>query len=142
MKNIGLILFDIDGVVRSVEHSYRLSLKKTVYKFSGWEPSYKDIDNAKNEGIWNNDWDLSLELIKRYIKKESLNIKIPPREAIVKCFEEFYFGGDRNNDSKNWSGYITNEELLVDKKFFDLIQSNGIIWGFVSVQSLLLQNLF
>ena len=61
MKNIGLILFDIDGVIRSVENSYRLSLKKTVYKFTGWEPSYIDIDNAKNEGIWNNDWDLSLE---------------------------------------------------------------------------------
>ena len=89
MKNIGLILFDIDGVIRSVENSYRLSLKKTVYKFSGWEPSYLDIDNAKNEGIWNNDWDLSLELIKRFIKKENLNFKIPPREEIVKCFEEF-----------------------------------------------------
>ena len=49
MKNISLILFDIDGVIRSVEHSYRLSLKKTVYKFSGWEPTYIDIDNAKNE---------------------------------------------------------------------------------------------
>ena len=116
MKNIGLILFDIDGVIRSVENSYRLSLKKTVCKFSGWEPSYIDIDNAKNEGIWNNDWDLSLELIKRFIKKESLNLKIPPRELIVKSFEEFYFGGDPNKDSKYWSGYITNEELLVDKK--------------------------
>jgi len=132
LKNIGLILFDIDGVIRSVENSYRLSLKKTVYKFTGWEPSYIDIDNAKNEGIWNNDWDLSLELIKRFIKKENLNLKIPPREKIVKCFEKFYFGGDPNKDSKYWSGYITNEELLVDKKFFDLIQGNGIIWGFVS----------
>ena len=132
MKNLGLILFDIDGVIRSVENSYRLSLRKTVYKFSGWEPSYIDIDNAKNEGIWNNDWDLSLELIKRYIKKENLNLKIPPREEIVKCFEEFYFGGDQNKDSKYWSGYITNEELLVDKKFFDLLDKNGIIWGFVS----------
>ena len=132
MKNIGLILFDIDGVIRSVENSYRLSLKKTVYKFSGWEPSYVDIDNAKNEGIWNNDWDLSLELIKRYIKKENLNLKIPPREEIIRCFEDFYFGGDPNKDSEYWSGYITNEELLVDKNFFDLIQGNGIIWGFVS----------
>ena len=132
MKNIGLILFDIDGVIRSVENSYRLSLKKTVYKFSGWEPSYVDIDNAKNEGIWNNDWDLSLELIKRYIKKENLNLKIPLRNEIVKCFEEFYFGGDPNKDSKYWSGFITNEELLVDKKFFELIHKNGIIWGFVS----------
>ena len=132
MKNIGLILFDIDGVIRSVENSYRLSLKKTVYKFSGWEPSFIDIDNAKNEGIWNNDWDLSLELIKRFIRKENLNLKVPPREEIVKCFEKFYFGGDPNKDSKYWSGFIINEELLVDKKFFDLLESNGIIWGFVS----------
>jgi len=132
LENIGLILFDIDGVIRSVENSYRLSLKKTVYKFSGWEPSYMDIDNAKNEGIWNNDWDLSLEFIKRFKKKGNFNIETPSREDIVKCFEEFYFGGDPNEDSKYWSGLITNEELLVDKKFFDLLESNGIIWGFVS----------
>ena len=132
MKNIGLILFDIDGVIRSVENSYRLSLKKTVYKFSGWEPSYMDIDNAKNEGIWNNDWDLSLEFIKRFKKKGNLNFEIPAREEIVKCFEEFYFGGDPQKDSKYWSGYIKNEELLVDKEFFDCIKNNGIIWGFVS----------
>ena len=132
MKNIGLILFDIDGVIRSVENSYRLSLKKTVYKFSGWEPSFVDIDNAKNEGIWNNDWDLSLELIKRYKKKENLNLKIPQKNEIVKCFEELYFGGDPNKDSMFWSGFIKNEELLVDKKFFDFLQKNGIIWGFVS----------
>ena len=125
-------MFDIDGVIRSVENSYRLSLKKTVYKFSGWEPSYLDIDNAKNEGIWNNDWDLSLELIKRRIKKEELNLKIPSRGEIVKCFGEFYFGGDPNKDSKYWSGFIRNEDLLVDKEFFDLLRSNGIIWGFVS----------
>jgi len=132
LENIGLILFDIDGVIRSVENSYRLSLKKTVYQFSGWEPSYMDIDSAKNEGIWNNDWDLSLEFIKRFKKKENLNFKLPQREEIVKCFEKFYFGGDPNKDSKYWSGFITNEELLVDKKFFDLLESNGIIWGFVS----------
>jgi len=132
LKNIGLILFDIDGVIRSVENSYRLALRKTVYKFSGWEPSYLDIDNAKNEGIWNNDWDLSLELIKRFINKDNEDLELPPREKIIKCFEKFYFGGDPNEDSKNWSGFIINEELLVDKKFFELLEKNGIIWGFVS----------
>ncbi len=91
-----------------------------------------DIDNAKNEGIWNNDWDLSLEFIKRFKKKGNLNFEIPHREEIIKCFEEFYFGGDPNKDSKYWSGFITNEELLVDKKFFDFLERNGIIWGFVS----------
>ena len=132
MKNIGLILFDIDGVIRSVENSYRLSLKKTVYKFSGWEPSYVDIDSAKNEGIWNNDWDLSLELIKRFIRKKNLKLTIPSREEIIQCFENFYFGGDPNKDSMYWSGFITNEELLVDKNLFDSLSNDGIIWGFVS----------
>ena len=132
MKNIGLILFDIDGVIRSVENSYRLALRKTVYKFSGWEPSYLDIDRAKNEGIWNNDWDLSLELVKRHIQREKLNLKIPSREEIVECFGKFYFGGDPNKDYKYWSGFITNEELLVDKEFFNLLQKNGIVWGFIS----------
>jgi len=132
LKNIGLILFDIDGVIRSVENSYRLSLKKTVFKFSGWEPSYIDIDSAKNEGIWNNDWDLSLELIKRYVKRENLKLEIPSREEIIKCFEKFYFGGNPNKNSKYWSGFIKNEELLVDKKFFDKLDRNGIMWGFVS----------
>ena len=132
MKNIGLILFDIDGVIRSVENSYRLSLKKTVYKFTGWEPSYKDIDSAKNEGIWNNDWDLSLELIKRYLKKKNLDLEVPSRGDIVNCFEKLYFGEDSNKENNEWSGFITNEELLVDKKFLDLLSKNGIIWGFVS----------
>ena len=132
MKNIGLILFDIDGVIRSVENSYRLSLKKTVYKFSGWEPNYVDIDSAKNEGIWNNDWDLSLELIKRYINSNNLGLQIPSREDVVECFKEFYFGRNPNEVSNNWSGFITNEELLVEREFFEILNNKGILWGFVS----------
>ena len=132
MNNIGVILFDIDGVIRSVENSYRLSLKKTVYRFCGWDPSYRDIDNAKNEGIWNNDWDLSLELIKRHIKSKNLKLKTPQREDIIRCFEDFYFGGNPTKDSNDWSGFIRNEELLVEKEFFTLLSVNRITWGFVS----------
>ncbi|MDC3118377.1 TIGR01548 family HAD-type hydrolase [Prochlorococcus sp. AH-716-K03] len=132
MNNIGIMLFDIDGVIRSVENSYRLSLKKTVYKFCGWEPNYRDIDNAKNEGIWNNDWDLSLELIKRHIKSKNLKVTTPQREDIIRCFEDFYFGGNPNTDSNDWTGFIRNEELLVEKEFFTLLNVNRISWGFVS----------
>ncbi len=132
MNNIGVILFDIDGVIRSVENSYRLSLKNTVYQFCGWEPSYKDIDDAKNEGIWNNDWDLSLELIKRNIKIKNLKLKPPQRKDIIECFENFYFGGNPNKDSKDWSGFIRNEDLLVEKEFFTFLSAKKISWGFVS----------
>ncbi len=132
MESIGLILFDIDGVIRSVENSYRLALKKTVYKFCGWEPSFHDIDNAKNEGIWNNDWDLSLELIKRNIKRKNLKLDCPKKDSIVRCFENFYFGCNPNKNSKDWDGFIRNEELLVDKEFFSLLSTKRISWGFVS----------
>ena len=132
MNNIGVILFDIDGVIRSVENSYRLSLKKTVYQFCGWEPSYQDIDNAKNEGIWNNDWDLSLEFIKRNLKSTNSKVQPPQRNDIIRCFENFYFGGNPKSDGKDWSGFIKNEELLVEKELFTSLSARRISWGFVS----------
>ncbi len=33
MNNIGLILFDIDGVIRDVTNSYRLAIQETVNFF-------------------------------------------------------------------------------------------------------------
>jgi len=48
MNNIGLILFDIDGVIRDVTNSYRLAIQETVNFFSGWRPSIEDIDSIKS----------------------------------------------------------------------------------------------
>ena len=132
MKPKGLILFDIDGVIRDVSQSYRLAVKKTVYYFCGWEPSSLDIDNLKNEGIWNNDWDLSLELIKRFSKKKNLSTNPPSRKEIIKCFENLYFGKSPNEDSNKWSGFIQNERILVKQELFKALTSNQILWGFVS----------
>ena len=132
MNNIGLILFDIDGVIRDVTNSYRMAIKETVKEFCGWKPSIKDIDSIKAEGCWNNDWDLSLELINRHIVNNKLSISAPDRKILVKCFENFYFGGDPNQDSNEWSGFIKNETLLVKKDFFDELTNRRIGWGFVS----------
>ena len=132
MKTIGLILFDIDGVIRDVTNSYRLSVQKTVLKYCNWEPSTYDIDELKNEGIWNNDWDLTLELIKRFINKNKLSLKAPSRENVINNFEKLYFGCNPNENHMKWSGFINNEKLLVDKDFFNFLTSNKIKWGFVS----------
>jgi len=132
LQKKGLILFDIDGVIRDVSNSYRLAVKKTVYKFCGWEPTSSDIDNLKNEGLWNNDWDLSLELIRRFIKKNHQSINLPHRNEIIKIFEKLYFGCDINEDYSNWCGFITNERILVDKNLFEELSINRIGWGFVS----------
>ena len=132
LKTIGLILFDIDGVIRDVTNSYRLSVKKTVHKFCNWEPSTYDIDELKNEGIWNNDWDLTLELIKRFINKNKLSLEPPSKYIVINNFEKLYFGCNPNKKNTTWSGYINNEKLLVDKNFFDFLTLNKIKWGFVS----------
>ena len=132
MNNIGVILFDIDGVIRNVSNSYRLAVQRTVNNFCGWEPTPLDIDNLKNEGIWNNDWDLSLELIKRYISQKNLDLKSPCREEIISLFKKLYFGCNPSEDYVKWNGFIKNEELLVDKLFFEELSCKGIRWGFVS----------
>ena len=132
MQTLGLILFDIDGVIRDVTNSYRLSVQKTVLKYCNWEPSTYDIDELKNEGIWNNDWDLTLEIIKRFISKNKLSLKPPSRDVVINNFEKLYFGSNPNENYTNWSGFINNETLLVDKNFFDFLTLNKIKWGFVS----------
>ena len=63
-----IVVFDIDGVIRDVGGSYRRAIADTVEQFtSSYRPSITDIDDLKSEGIWNNDWDASLELIRRQL---------------------------------------------------------------------------
>ncbi|WP_269621783.1 TIGR01548 family HAD-type hydrolase [Prochlorococcus marinus] len=128
----GLVLFDIDGVIRDVAKSYRLSVQKTVKKFCGWEPTNKTIDELKSEGFWNNDWDASLELIKRHINSHNLDIKLPKKTNLIKEFSTFYFGENFSLSPNEWNGFIKNEKLLVEKEFFQKLTEMGFNWGFVS----------
>ena len=132
MKNIGLVLFDIDGVIRDVTNSYRLAIQETVNFFCRWRPSIEDIDSIKSEGCWNNDWDLSLEMIKRHVKKNNLSFSAPTRKILIECFENFYFGGNPKHDSSEWTGFIKDEKLLVERALFAELTSQRIGWGFVS----------
>ena len=132
MNSKGFLLFDIDGVIRDVTNSYRLAIQKTVKSFCGWHPSIEDIDKLKNEGNWNNDWDASFELIKRFQKSNHLKSIPTKKKKIIDRFNYFYFGGEMNDNSDNWKGLIKNEKLLVKKKLFDELTISGIKWGFVS----------
>ena len=132
MKIKGVILFDIDGVIRDVSYSYRTAISKTVKHFCFWEPSIFEIDEIKNEGIWNNDWDLSLELIKRHISTNKLTINPPSREKLVKYSENLYFGTKSQRNLDNWTGLIKNEKVIIEKNVFDELTKNKILWGFVS----------
>ena len=114
-------------MIRDVAGSYRRALQDTVAHYSGWRPTPTDIDRLKAEGSWNNDWDASLELLRRHDGGA-----MPSRDALIAVFSRFYFGGDPDGDPADWSGFIGDEPLLVDRAFFDALSAEGIRWGFVS----------
>ncbi|QSJ19762.1 TIGR01548 family HAD-type hydrolase [Nostoc sp. UHCC 0702] len=132
MNKKAIVVFDIDGVVRDVSGSYRRAIADTVEYFTNqaYRPSSLDIDQLKSEGVWNNDWEASQELIYRYFTAQG-----QPREqlqldynAIVAFFQSRY----RGTDPDNWTGYICDEPLLLQPSYLEELTQAGIGWGFFS----------
>jgi len=122
-------IFDIDGVIRDVSGSYRRALADTVEFFtkSAFRPTSEEIDELKAEGIWNNDWEASQELITRYFRGLGQDCEIS-YEAIVEFFQIRYRG-----NNPDWSdGYIASEPLIATNEYFRELTSAGIGWGFFS----------
>ena len=128
-KLTAIVVFDIDGVIRDVSGSYRRAIADTVEHFTAraWRPNMADIDRLKAEGIWNNDWQASQELIYRYFElhgklREELNFDY---DRIVAFFQDRYRG-------VNWDGYIATEPLLLSVEYLEQLSANQIGWGFFS----------
>jgi len=127
--NTSIFVFDIDGVIRDVSGSYRRALADTVEHFTNaaYRPTPEEIDELKAEGIWNNDWEASQELIKRYFQDCGQEVHIS-YEAIVEFFQRRYRGSN-----PDWSdGYIAAEPLIATTKYFQELTIAGIGWGFFS----------
>ncbi|HIK38839.1 MAG: TIGR01548 family HAD-type hydrolase [Geminocystis sp.] len=129
------VVFDIDGVIRDVANSYSRAIADTVEHFTNqkYRPSLEDIDLLKSEGLWNNDWLASQELIYRYFEKQGLtreSVSIS-YEEIVDYFQRRYRGENLDNPDM-WDGYISQEPILADKSYFDSLTQNGLYWGFFS----------
>ncbi len=127
-----IAIFDIDGVIRDVGNSYRRALADTVSAFTNaaYRPSAIDIDRLKGEGIWNNDWEGSQELIYRYFESQG-----QPRSELQLDYEEVvaYFQTKyRGTDPVNWNGYICDEPLLASLDYFHTLTAARIPWGFFS----------
>jgi HAD superfamily phosphatase len=122
-----VLLFDIDGVIRDVSGSYRRAIVETVQHYSGLRPEPSAIDALKSEGCWNNDWEASMELLRR-----SGCAELPAFAALVDVFNGFYFGGDPDGDPSQWRGFIGSEPLLVNSALFAELSAAGVHWGFVS----------
>ena len=57
-----MIVFDMDGVLVDVSESYRETIVQTVRHFTGQSIERERIQEYKNQGGWNNDWDLSQKI--------------------------------------------------------------------------------
>jgi HAD superfamily phosphatase len=130
-----IVVFDIDGVVRDVGNSYRRALADTVEQFTqgDYRPSQADIDRLKTEGLWNNDWEASREMIYRHFElagqsRSSLNLDYA---ALVNFFQRRYRGEDLENPDC-WTGYIAHEPLLLQPAYLEHLTQAGMPWGFFS----------
>ena len=143
-----IVVFDIDGVVRDVGQSYRRALADTVEHFTGgaYRPSQDDIDRLKAEGLWNNDWLGSQELIVRYregqgqgrqglnseqLNSEQLDSEQLNYDQIVDFFQRRY-RGQNLEDPEQWDGYISQEPLLMQRSYLETLNQAGCAWGFFS----------
>ncbi|MCS7226641.1 MAG: TIGR01548 family HAD-type hydrolase [Gloeomargarita sp. SKYB31] len=119
---MGALICDVDGVIRDVRHSYRRAIQATVAHFSQgcYQPSLADIDRLKSEGYWNNDWEATQELLRRW------GVHVPLTE-ITKYFQSLYWG-----PTAEPTGFITQEHLLITASYFCCWENQGWQWGFFS----------
>lgn len=145
-KLLAIAIFDIDGVIRDVSGSYRRALADTVERLTegAYRPSQGDIDALKAEGVWNNDWEASQELVFRYFEAHEVEMTATQdtiwrddtgRGGVAIAYDKlvaFFQSRYRGTDPNHFTGYICQEPLLVDPAYFDRLTAAQIGWGFFS----------
>jgi HAD superfamily hydrolase (TIGR01548 family) len=58
-----LLIFDMDGVLVDVTESYRETIAATIEHFTGARPTNEQIQQFKNQGGFNDDWQLTHHII-------------------------------------------------------------------------------
>jgi HAD superfamily hydrolase (TIGR01548 family) len=100
-----LLIFDMDGVLVDVTESYRAAIQATVKHFTGDEPSHQEIQDWKNRGGWNDDWQLST----RMIQERGGNT---PYDEVVEYFQKLFHGDGTD-------GLILREQWLASDGLFE-----------------------
>lgn len=113
------ILFDMDGVLVDVRFSYRKAIQETVRFFTGKKTLPSEIQELKQQGGYNNDWNLTAAILHRRGKHV-------PKAEIIKKFQELYLG------TEGKSGFIQNEKWLLPKNSLEQLHEKnalGIVTG-------------
>jgi HAD superfamily phosphatase len=85
--NEPLLVFDMDGVLVDVTESYRETIARTVARFTGVEITRAQIQDYKNLGGFNDDW----ELTRHIIREAGVDA---PLEDVRECFQRIFLGNE------------------------------------------------
>jgi HAD superfamily phosphatase len=80
-----LLVFDMDGVLVDVTESYREAIAQTVAHFTKARISNQEIQDYKNQGGWNDDWQLSHHIV----TKAGVGVSFPEVKAY---FQSIFLG--------------------------------------------------
>jgi HAD superfamily phosphatase len=115
MASKKLIVFDMDGVLVDPTKSYRQTVVETVASLGG-SITLEAIEDYKNQGGWNNDWALTMQIL------ADQQITVPYDEVRV-AFNKLFHGPN---------GFVMQEEWLVSDGLLDRLGSRhqlGIFTG-------------
>ncbi|MBN2244279.1 MAG: HAD-IA family hydrolase [Candidatus Aminicenantes bacterium] len=111
-------LFDMDGVLIDVSQSYRKTIQKVIEFFLNIKMKNNQIQEYKNRGGFNNDWDLTYKILIDNGFSQNIN-------SVIEIFQKYYLGNSYN-------GLIKNEKWLLNRDILIEINSSihmGIITG-------------
>jgi HAD superfamily phosphatase len=100
-----VIVFDMDGVLVDVSDSYREAICQTVFNFTGRRLARADIQDLKNQGGWNNDWEVSHYFIRRF----GAEVRY---EEVVDYFQKIFFGEDGSEGLIRRERWVAQPGLL------------------------------
>jgi histidinol-phosphate aminotransferase len=111
--------FDMDGVLIDTSASYDACIIKTVAFFSNKTVTLADIIKLREQGGFNNDWDLTLGLINQLEQKG----RAPELNKVIEKFQQYYNGDDKT------AGLKQQETNLLQRPLFDNDYTTAIITG-------------
>ena len=109
----GLLIFDLDGVLVDVTDSYRETIIRTIEHFTGRRVTRDFIQEIKNRGGFNDDWQLCNMVISDFGFSH-------PYGDVVNYFQRLFLG--ENND-----GLILQEKWTARDGLFDRLSDR---WRF------------
>src|SRR6185437_5611687 len=101
-ERVGWLAFDMDGVLVDVRASFRVATELTVAALGGGPVRSREITDLKHAGGFNNDWDVTRELLRRR------GIAVS-RARVIAAFNRFYLGEPGRD------GLILNEKWLLPR---------------------------